>query len=123
MGPVLAKMYFYERHHLEYLNVYGCIIGTEFGVNSLESMKWNCLFQDVDEWQVLVKIIVIKCGVCRRYIWRSWLRHCAARRKVAGSIPSGVIVIFNWFNPSGRTVALGSTQTLTEMSTRNVSWG
>jgi len=26
-------------------------------------------------------------------------------------------------NPSGRTMALGSTQSLTEMSTRNVSWG
>ena len=25
--------------------------------------------------------------------------------------------------PSGRTVALGSTQPLTEMSTRNISWG
>jgi hypothetical protein len=26
-------------------------------------------------------------------------------------------------NPSGRTMALGSTQPLTEMSTRNLSWG
>jgi hypothetical protein len=26
-------------------------------------------------------------------------------------------------NPSGRTMALGSTQLLTEMSTRNISWG
>ena len=33
----------------------------------------------------------------------------------------------NWkyfcHNPSGRNMALGSTQTLTEMSTRNISWG
>jgi len=28
-----------------------------------------------------------------------------------------------WHNPSGRTVALGSTQPLTEMSTRCISWG
>jgi len=27
--------------------------------------------------------------------WRSWLRHCATSRKVAGSIPDGVIGIFN----------------------------
>ena len=40
--------------------------------------------------------------------------------KVAGSIPDCVIGIFN--NHSGRTVALGLTQTLTEMSTRNISW-
>ena len=27
--------------------------------------------------------------------WRSWLRHCATSRKVAGSIPNGVIGIFH----------------------------
>jgi len=31
--------------------------------------------------------------------------------------------IFHWHNSSGRTMALGSTQPLTEMSTRNISWG
>jgi len=29
---------------------------------------------------------------------------------------------FHWHNPSGRTMALGSTQSLAEMSTTNVSW-
>jgi hypothetical protein len=53
--------------------------------------------------------------------WRSWLRHCATNWKVAGSIPDGVI--FHWHNPFGRTMAVGSTQPLTEMSTRNISWG
>ena len=53
--------------------------------------------------------------------WRSWLRHCATSRKVAGSIPDGVIGIFHCHNPSGRTMALGLTQPLTEMSTRNIS--
>jgi hypothetical protein len=43
--------------------------------------------------------------------------------KVAGSIPDGVIGIFNSHNPSGHTMALGLTQPLTEMSTRNISWG
>jgi len=43
------------------------------------------------------------------------LRHCATSRKVAGSIPDGVIGIFHWLNPSGRIMALGSTQPLTEM--------
>ena len=60
---------------------------------------------------------------CARCWWRSWLRHCATSRKVVGSIPDGVIGIFLWHNPSGRTMALGSTQALTEMSTRNISWG
>ena len=53
--------------------------------------------------------------------WRSCLRHCATSRQVAVSIPDGIIGIFH--NPSGRTMALGLTQPLTEMSTRNISWG
>ena len=44
------------------------------------------------------------------------------RRKVAGSIPDGVIEIFHLHKPSGRTMVLGLTQSLTEMSTRNISW-
>ena len=50
------------------------------------------------------------------------MRNCATSRKVAGSIPDGVNGIFHLHNPFGRTMALGSTQPLTEMSTRNVSW-
>ena len=42
-------------------------------------------------------------------------------RQVAGSIPDGVIGIFQWHNPSGRTMVLGLTQLLTEMSTRCIS--
>jgi hypothetical protein len=49
---------------------------------------------------------------------------CAATTElVAGSIPDGVIGIFQWYNPASCTVALGSTQPLTEMSTRCISWG
>ena len=55
--------------------------------------------------------------------WCSWLRHCATSRKGAGSISDGVIGIFHWHNISGRTMALGLTQPLREMSTRNISWG
>ena len=31
--------------------------------------------------------------------------------------------IYHWLNPSGLTTALGSTQPLTEMSTRDILWG
>jgi hypothetical protein len=48
-----------------------------------------------------------------------WGRFCVVSRKVAGSIPYEVIGFFNWSNPSSRTVALWSTQPLTEKSTRN----
>jgi len=37
-------------------------------------------------------------------------------------MPDGVIRIFRLHNPSGRTKALGLTQPLTEMNTRNISW-
>jgi hypothetical protein len=52
-----------------------------------------------------------------------WLRYCATNRKVAGSIQDGVIGIFHLHNPSDRTMALGSTQPPTEMSTRSISCG
>jgi hypothetical protein len=51
------------------------------------------------------------------------LMHCATNRKVAGSISDGVGEIIHWRNLSGRTMALGSTQPLTKMSTRIISWG
>ena len=44
---------------------------------------------------------------------RSWLRHYVTSRKVSGSIPDCVIVIFHLHNPSGCTTALGLIQTLT----------
>jgi hypothetical protein len=39
------------------------------------------------------------------------------------SFSDEVIGFFNLPNPSSRTMALGSTQPLTEMSTRNLPWG
>jgi hypothetical protein len=53
---------------------------------------------------------------------RSWLRHYATSRKVAGSNPDEVD-FFNLSNPSSRTMALKSTQPLTEMSTGNLPGG
>jgi hypothetical protein len=43
----------------------------------------------------------------------------ATSRKVAGSILDEVTELFNWPDPSGRTMALRSIQSLTEISTRN----
>jgi hypothetical protein len=53
--------------------------------------------------------------------WRSWLSHCATNRTVAGLITVGVTWIFHLHKLCVRTVALGLTQPLTEMSTRNIS--
>jgi hypothetical protein len=64
-----------------------------------------------------LELVWVCCG------WRSWLRHCATSRKVPDLIPDGAIRIFHWRNPFGYTMALGSTQVLTKMSTRNIFWG
>jgi hypothetical protein len=53
-----------------------------------------------------------------RWCSRSW--HYTTSWKVAGLIPSEVIRFSNSPNPSSRTVTLGSTQPLTEMSNRNL---
>jgi hypothetical protein len=63
----------------------------------------------------------------RRFLINSLLHGTTLKHvsswKVAGSIPDGVIGIIHCYNPSGHTVALELTQPLTEMSTRNISWG
>jgi hypothetical protein len=46
------------------------------------------------------------------------LSEYAVEQFVAGSIPDGVIEIFHWYNHSGRIMAMGSTQSLAEMSIR-----
>jgi hypothetical protein len=63
----------------------------------------------------------LSCALCESVItlnkWtrcRCRLRYCATSRKVAGSIPGGVIGIFHWHN-------LGSAHSLTHVSIRNIS--
>jgi hypothetical protein len=48
---------------------------------------------------------------------------CTTSCRVVGLIPNVVTGIIHWLNLNGHTMALGSTQRLTEMSTRNISWG
>jgi hypothetical protein len=55
--------------------------------------------------------------------WHHWLRNYPTSQKVAGLIPDGVTGNFHGYNPTSRTMALGLTQRLTEMSTKNISWG
>jgi hypothetical protein len=51
------------------------------------------------------------------------VRHCNTTRKVTVLIPDEVIAFSNLRNPYSRTVALGLTQPLTEMSTSNLHGG
>jgi hypothetical protein len=51
------------------------------------------------------------------------MRPYATSRKIAGSITDDVIGFLNWPNPSSRTIALWSTEPLTEMIITNLPGG
>ena len=71
-------------------------------------LKWNII--------ICLKLVTVRDSVVG---WGTALQAW----DVAVSIPNGVIEIFYWLNPSGRTVALRSTPALTEMNIRYMSWG
>jgi hypothetical protein len=50
--------------------------------------------------------------------YSSWLRHYATSQKDTGWNLDVVVGFFNLPNPSSRTMSLGSTPPLTEMSTK-----
>ena len=98
-----------------------------FGMVFLDFIRWAQ--QSCHRLKQFVKFVVwnlsnISCDLPWIMVMSlSWLRHYTTGRKVVGLIPDGVIRIFHWRNPSCRTMALGLTQPLTEMITRNISWG
>jgi hypothetical protein len=63
-------------------------------------------------------ILFLACMAARGGAVVELLRY----RKVADLIPDCVTGIFYSHNPSGRTMVMGPTQPLTEMSTRITSW-
>jgi hypothetical protein len=87
---------------------------TSTPVSLLATSKATLFFSNLSHW-LLTQIPGVN-SYYRGTRWRSSLRHCATNRKVAGSIPDGGIGIFHRYNPSGRSMALGLTQPLTEMS-------
>jgi hypothetical protein len=68
---------------------------------------------------LLLNSRLVRLGGTRKH---TCLRHYATSRKVTGSNPDEVDFL-NLPNPSNRTMALGSTQPLTEMSTMNLPGG
>jgi len=75
-------------------------------------------------WRVRVTILAAESIIINvTTAVAQWLRRCATNRKVASSILAGVTGIFYW--DKILPIALwpwGSTQPLTEMSTRSISW-
>jgi hypothetical protein len=80
--------------------------------NILNVKKSQIIYDMIVSGKIIIIIIII--------IIISWFRHYATSLKDAGSIPDEIIGFFNLPNSSSRTMALESTQPLTEMSTRNI---
>jgi hypothetical protein len=107
----------YSEHHvyvIPYLSsnsnhsFFVCNVLLSLSPSKLLWRTWNKFSQMI--------IIIMNTPLNRCTRWRSRLGHCVTSRKVAGSIPDYIVEIFHWNNPSGRTLALGLTQPLTEMS-------
>ena len=107
--------------------------GSSYIARSIHDMSKGCIRSNKLLWANYIprditenfhnnKIQNIRCWYKGTAV-AQWLRCCATNRKVAGSISDDVIGIFPWHNPSDRTMALASTQPLTEKSTRSISWG
>jgi len=95
-----------------------CILGSSRTVtpfHPLESSVFECYSQSYTYHKILLLLLEPSGD-------RGGMVVKVLCYKVAGSIPDGVIGIFHCHNPSDRTMALGSTQPLTEMSTRSISW-
>jgi hypothetical protein len=71
-------------------------------------------------FQCIVSILWYWCCLCGCQLWEA---RGSVLGWVAGSNPDEIIGFFNWPTPSIRTIALGSTQPLREMSTRNLPEG
>ena len=102
-----------------------CFLGN---LNVHENLLWAHVLSQMNTGHIpcyhisLISILLLSFYPCWGIRWHIWLRHCAISWKVSGSIPDGVIGVFHWHNPSGRTMALRSTQPLAGMITRNISW-
>jgi hypothetical protein len=83
----------------------------------------NYTFYKLQTWVSYLQFLVEVWHLHRDTRQRSWLRYYAVSRKVAGSIPVKFAEIFNWCNPSSRTMTLGSIRPLTDMSTSDIPRG
>jgi len=92
-------------------------IGIKKPVKKIMQHQRNILCWNVSVWflDALAKLRRVTIGFV--LFVRLSAGNCATSRKVARSIPDGVIGIFHWRNLFGRTMAVGLTQSLMEMST------
>jgi hypothetical protein len=88
------------------------------GYTALYHRKYN---SSTGKLIVLIIIVVQTKPWGTRYL--SWLRHYPTSRNAAGWNPDEVIRFFNLPDPSSRTMVLGLTQRLTEVTIRSLPRG
>jgi len=85
------------------------------------SGDWKLLKRLPDIWKVCAPL---NYSIFEGIFQRLWSLVKALRyNPESRGFPMLSLEFLHWHNPSGRTVALGLTQPLTEMSTRHISWG
>ena len=87
---------------------------TDIVVRTLDSSKaieWRC-----STWWIFCS------ASCTAYAVTQLVEALRYKLQGRGFDPDGVSKISNWPSPSGCTMATQSTQTVTEMSTRHLSW-
>ena len=116
---LVGCLYYYNTNYPEDNNhTFEAHYWTSMGDNTCKNFQYCHIVPNLGIIFNLISALTVNWGTQ----WRIWLTHCATSRKVAGLIPDGIIGIFHWYNLSGSTVALGLTQPLTEIFTRNFSW-
>ena len=101
----------------------GCLMRKKSSTSRYHSISYFLFSKTLLYVCVRVCVWVCLCECVFVIMLPPAVNHCVTSRKIAGSIPDVVIRIFQLYYPTGRTMPLGSTQPLTEMSTRNISWG
>jgi hypothetical protein len=107
MQPLFQKRYFFNIHFNNILQ------------STRSSSKWSILASSNRDSSPVYFFPSRNTYLADIILLGLIILHYATSRKVTGSSPDEVD-FFNLPNPSSRTMALGSTQPLREMSTRNL---
>jgi hypothetical protein len=89
-------------------------------VPTVNKQSWNIIHYTTVCYNSFIQDGYSFCEVTWQH---SWLRHYATSQKALGSIHDDVTKFFNWPNPCSHTMALGSTQSLTQVNTKNLPGG
>jgi hypothetical protein len=95
----------------------------EVNVRDIAGVRLPFRWPEIDYRQELSIFFLKQPKISSFWRWRVWIIMCATSLAVPGSTPGGVTGFFSDIFLSDRTMALGSTQSLVKMSTRDIFLG